>query len=214
MKNTLLLDLDKTLVNVMDYVDYCAALNELSRFLGREPSAQVPNTYWGECVSKTMEILVGLSGSADWEKASQLVERYEMLGAVDSKPMPGLRKLTQELPHFKRTAVVTLLTNETAWHVLRMHGINVNLVVGREGRLRPKPYPDQLVEALNHLGSTPKESVMVGDSEWDERAAWAAGVDFIAVTNGRENHGFKTNISVVKNLEEACDVLRLLRISL
>lgn len=47
-----------------------------------------------------------------------------------------------------------------------------------------KPHPDGLLKALDTLGLTPAEAVMVGDAPSDVRAAHAAGCRAVAVTWG------------------------------
>ncbi len=44
---------------------------------------------------------------------------------------------------------------------------------------RPKPYPDLLLKAAGDLGFTPAETLYVGDSELDRRAAESAGMAFL-----------------------------------
>jgi phosphoglycolate phosphatase-like HAD superfamily hydrolase len=102
-----------------------------------------------------------------------------------------------------RKAIVTLLSGGATSIVLGLHGIQADVVVARESRLRPKPYPDQVIEALRKLGIKSHHAVMIGDSEWDEEAASAAGVCFIAITNGRVNHGFRRPVIIVNDLGEA-----------
>ena len=41
-----------------------------------------------------------------------------------------------------------------------------------------KPAPDGILEACRRLGVTPAETIMVGDSRFDEGAATAAGTGF------------------------------------
>ena len=60
------------------------------------------------------------------------------------------------------------------------------------------------MKALERLGVD--KAVMVGDSECDEAAADAAGVPFVAVTNGRTQHRFKTKY-VAENLRGAVEIL-------
>jgi len=207
----ILLDLDKTLVNVLDYVDYCSALRALFKHLGREVNADVPETYWGVCASKAMETLVALSGSVEWDTASNIIEEYEIKGAGASTPMHGLGRFMDEVGKFDKKAIVTLLGPKATQIVIQIHKINVDAVVSRSRDFKPKPYPDQVLQALKLLDIRPSEAVMVGDSEWDEKAAVSAGVCFIGVTNRRPVHHFKSSIAVVEDLHGACEVLRALR---
>jgi HAD superfamily hydrolase (TIGR01549 family) len=197
----LLLDLDKTLVNVEDHTDYCAALRELEA-RGFSPRAAGPETYWGKCTKRVMDILISLEGGA-WSAANEIVERYELWGAAASTPMPYLAEFLEAVKGAPK-AVVTLLSPCPTAYVLQRHGIAVDAVVAREPGIRPKPSPDPVLKALERLGVG--EAVMVGDSEWDEAAANAAGVPFVAVTNGRTQHRFKTKY-VAENLRGAVEIL-------
>jgi HAD superfamily hydrolase (TIGR01509 family) len=202
-----LLDLDKTLVNVEDHVDYCAALTEARRAVGPVPDVPVPPTHWGTCALEAMRLLLALSGRPDlWARASQTIERYELAGARRSRAMGGLGPFLEALGHRPR-AVVTLLGPRAAAAVLARHGIRVDHLVARDPRRRIKPHPDQVVEALRLLGAQPWEAVMVGDSEWDLAAARAAGVPFVALSLGREGHGFG-EVTTVRDLGEAAALLR------
>jgi len=203
-----LLDLDKTLVNVEDYVDYCAALAELKRLVQPTPAADTPETYWGKCTKEAMDLLVAHSQSPLWPLLNEVVERYELEGAERSRPMPGLEVFLAALEG-RRRAIVTLLGPRATERVLQLHGISVDAVVARERGLRPKPFPDPVLEALRRLGASPRDAVFVGDSEWDEAAAEGAGVRFLGVTNGRENAKFKTGL-VARDLLEAAALLKKL----
>jgi phosphoglycolate phosphatase-like HAD superfamily hydrolase len=49
---------------------------------------------------------------------------------------------------------------------------------------KTKPEPDLVRAAMEMAGSSPEESVMVGDSTWDCEAAKRAGVQTLAVLTG------------------------------
>ena len=104
-------------------------------------------------------------------------------------------------------AIVTLLDAEATSLVLQRFAIKTQAVVARVPGIRPKPHPDPVIHALKLLCAEPDGAVMVGDSEWDEKAAEAAGVRFIAVTNGRQNHNFKTPY-IASNLKEAAKLIQ------
>ncbi len=207
---TILIDLDKTLINVLDYVDYCRALGEVLHQLGGDVVAEVPETYWGSCAVKTMEALVGLSGSQEWQRVSDIVEKYEVIGAQASTPMPGLSEFLNHLDNYPRKAVVTLLGRRAVDVVIKRHNINIKITVCRDSKLRPKPHPDMVLEALRILKTPPEEALMIGDSEWDEIAASSAGVKFIGITNHRSVHHFKNCIAIAEDLHGVVSVLKSL----
>jgi HAD superfamily hydrolase (TIGR01509 family) len=202
-----LLDLDKTLVNVEDHVDYCAALEDARAAAGGAEPVAVPDTHWGRCALEAMRLLVALSPDEErWRRASEAIEAHELAGAPASQPMPGLAAFLEALGG-RGTAVVTLLGPRAARAVLERHAIVVDHVVARESGLRIKPHPDQVLEGLRLLGASPAEALLVGDSEWDEAAARAAGVAFLGLSLGRARHGFGPGSLVVRDLEEAARLL-------
>jgi HAD superfamily hydrolase (TIGR01549 family) len=78
-------------------------------------------------------------------------------------------------------AVVTNTQGSLAREVLRTTGLEAHvdvLVAAGEG-CREKPHPDLLERALARLGRAPEEARMVGDTDYDEAAARAAGVAFL-----------------------------------
>jgi 3-amino-5-hydroxybenzoic acid synthesis related protein len=58
------------------------------------------------------------------------------------------------------------------------------VVVGSDQIQNPKPHPEGVLVALDRLGSTPENALMIGDSVSDILSAQAAGVLSIAVTWG------------------------------
>lgn len=198
----LLLDLDRTLLDVEPFVDYCAALAELRRRFPDEAAESVDRA-WASCTRAAMAILAARSGDPGWEAASAAVERFELEGIERSRPMPGLAELVRRIDP-TRTAIVTLLTEHGARRALERHSVPLPaVIVGRRPGLRPKPAPDPILVALEALGAVPSAAVMVGDSEVDEAAAKAAGVRFVGLTNGRPEHGFGAGSLVARDLVEA-----------
>ncbi|MGH2935507.1 MAG: HAD family hydrolase [Gaiellaceae bacterium] len=61
----------------------------------------------------------------------------------------------------------------------------LDTIVGGDETERHKPDPAPLLLAAERLGASPEETVYVGDSPFDVRAAKAAGMASIAVTWGR-----------------------------
>ena len=199
----LLLDLDKTLVNIEDQVDYCAAVADARRLTEvSEVHVEVPPSTWGRCAHQAMELLVALSGDRDrWIACSDAIERWELAGAPRSVAMPGLAGFLQAIRGFP-TAIVTLAGPRASREVLDRHRIEADALVARGPDLRPKPASDQVDRALDALGVAPEEALMVGDSAWDEVAARTARVRFLGLRNGRPDPGF-TGSPVVEGLEEA-----------
>jgi phosphoglycolate phosphatase len=97
---------------------------------------------------------------------------------------PHLRDLLAHLRPTYKTAIATNRTNTMA-RVLEAHGLQTmfDKVVTASDVRRPKPYPDQLLDLLDHFGIAPSQMIYIGDSELDAAAAHQAGVPFIAYAN-------------------------------
>ncbi len=62
-----------------------------------------------------------------------------------------------------------------------------DVVVPHRAGLRPKPYPDQLLEVLNRLDTRPEEAFYIGDSRFDYECAKSSCVDFILANWGESD---------------------------
>jgi phosphoglycolate phosphatase len=203
----LLLDLDKTLVNVEDGIDYCAALADLRTRLPAAVGDVGVETSWGRCTRTVIGVIGSLAGTPDWPAAAAIVERFEVAGVERSTAMPGLPELLAAIDP-SRTAIVTLLGPAATKATIERHLTQPAAVVARDPALRPKPAPDQALEALRRLGAQAARAVMVGDSEVDEATARAAGIAFVGVTNGRPDHRFGPEAIVMTDLHEVAAWLR------
>ena len=99
------------------------------------------------------------------------------------------------------TATVTNTINPLATHILQRLGIETGLVIGANDVPAPKPDPSMLLLACQRLGVAPSESLMVGDSRYDQAAAAAAGVRFAGIGVGGDTR-LKRLADVLMLLEE------------
>lgn len=180
----LLLDLDRTLVDLQSFTDYSAALADVEALLGSWSESDVPETDWDRPTMACMSVLHSLLGDPRWEEVSAAIAAHERAAIPQSVVMPTVsasREALREVP----VAIVTLLAAELVPEVLAAHGIEVgrevDVVVGRAWDVRPKPEADGLLAACAALGVAPETAVMIGDSSWDAEAASRAGIRFVGV---------------------------------
>ena len=203
----LLLDLDRTLVDVQTFTDYESAVDDVQRALGPVDLIGVPETEWRSATRTAMAMLVALSGDADrWQLASDLIERHERHAVTGATAMPGLDAFLNATQHRARS-IVTLMGPGAMDMVCERFRIDVATRVGRSADLAPKPAPDQVARACLLLGIDPGDAVMLGDSTWDAGAAAAAGAGFIGITNGRPSE-FGQGTMVVEDLTGALTLIR------
>jgi phosphoglycolate phosphatase-like HAD superfamily hydrolase len=111
------------------------------------------------------------------------------------------------------TAVVIFVSVDVAIAVLDFHdldiGREIDVVVGRDPLIRPKPEADGVLEACRLLGVDPTSAVMIGDSSWDGQAALAAGAGFIGVPPGGFDESMRSRIHTAPTMADALAVLGL-----
>ena len=193
----ILLDLDRTLVDLQSYTDYAAALADVRALVGGWDEADVPDTDWDRPTQSCMAVLHSLLGDPRWEEVSEAIAVHERAAIPRSRPMPTVLDVQGRLAGLP-TAVVTLLPVDVATQVLAAHGLGVgpeaavDLIVGRDPVIRPKPEPDGVLAACERLGARPEATAMIGDSTWDAEAARRAGVGFVGVPADAFDGGTRT----------------------
>jgi phosphoglycolate phosphatase len=193
----ILLDLDRTLVDLQSFTDYAAALTDVQSLIGGWDPADVPDTDWDRPTQACMAVLHALLGDPRWRDVSESIAAHERAAIPRSRPMPTVLDELDRLAGLP-TAVVTLLPVDVARQALVENGIGVgpgapvDLIVGRDPDIRPKPAPDGVLAACRRLGASPATSVMIGDSTWDAEAARRAGVGFVGVPVHAFDDGTRT----------------------
>ena len=140
------------------------------------------------------------------------VNYYQEHCMVKTGPYPGIPALLEQLHAAGLRQVIISNKPDAATKEIAERffpGIMESVVGEREG-LRRKPWPDMVFAAIETLGLTGEECVLIGDSEVDITTAKNAGVDCISVLWGfREevllrNAGAKT---LVRTPEELAGIL-------
>jgi HAD superfamily hydrolase (TIGR01509 family) len=110
---------------------------------------------------------------------------FELIDEVE--PMEGARQLIAELG--ERGHVVVLASSAKEKEVDHY----LDLLAARDladawttsaDVQSTKPAPDLVESALNKVGGSPEDAVMIGDTPWDVKAAARAGVGTLAVLTG------------------------------
>lgn len=202
----LLLDLDRTLVDLQSFTDYATALADVRALVGEWPDADVPETDWDRPTQACMSVLHALLGDPRWMVVSDAIAVHERTAVPRGVVMPTVAEALAQLRTVS-VAVVTLLPTDVATQALVAHGIGVgpgepvDLVIGRDARIRPKPWPDGLLAACDRLGAVPGRATMIGDATWDQEAAARAGAAFVGVPSTPA--GFAPGVPVVRTFAEA-----------
>jgi pyrophosphatase PpaX len=153
----------------------------------------------------------------DPDKADELARSYREFYAPlhsELKAFPGMLELLRQLDgEGRQVGVVSAKRSDVVQLAFDALGFGelMDVVVGSDEAPRGKPYPDQILVALERLGADPAGTAYVGDAPFDVAAAKAAGVHAIGVTWGgihaRERMEAEGPDAVVYTAEELYAVL-------
>jgi phosphoglycolate phosphatase len=183
---TILCDLDGTLADSRR--DITAAFQEAWRGAlgGIVPSAAaIAQTIGKPLASMVDELGVKMPPSLCATFLSIYRESYRGGGARMTQLYPGVIPTLQALSTLA-LGVVTTKEPEQARIVLSRLGLSsfFKHIQGPSDDLRAKPAPDTVLAALDILGGTPSQALMVGDTPADVMAGKAAGTRTCAVSYG------------------------------
>ena len=192
----ILIDLDGTLIDSVP--DLAFSVDAMMDELGLPPRGEQAVRNW---VGNGVERLVkrALVNDLDGDPAPELYARalpvfmrvYQENTSQRSRLYPGVREgLDQLQAGGFRLGCVTNKAERFTLPLLRDKGIldRFGLVVSGDTLEYSKPHPAPLLHAAATLGVTPEESLMVGDSRSDVKAARAAGFRIVCMSYGY-NHG-------------------------
>lgn len=192
----ILIDLDGTLVDSVPDLAYC--VDAMMRRLGRPPHGEAAVRNWvGNGVERLVRrALIGqLNGEpdeADFEQAYPIfLDLYAENTSKRSLLYPGVR---EGIDYLKSAGYpLGCVTNKAArFTVPLLSDLGIldafGVVISGDTLPKKKPDPMPLLHAAGHFGVAPIDSLMLGDSVSDVKAARAAGFGVVCVSYGY-NHG-------------------------
>jgi phosphoglycolate phosphatase len=192
----ILIDVDGTLVDSVPDLAFC--VDEMMKQLGRPPHGETKVRDWvGNGVERLVRrALIGqLDGEpdeADFQQAYPIfLDLYAENTSQRSLLYPGIR---EGLDYLKakgyRLGCVTNKAAQFTLPLLKDLGVHddFELIVAGDTLPKKKPDPLPLLHSAEQLGVSPGESLMIGDSQSDVKAARAAGFQIVCMSYGY-NHG-------------------------
>ena len=192
----ILIDVDGTLVDSVPDLAYC--VDEMMKALGQQPHGEDKVRNWvGNGVERLVKraLLGQLDGEpaeADFEKALPVfLDLYSQNVSARSTLFPGVRDAIDyfKQQHYK-LGCVTNKASQFTIPLLEDLGIHdeFDYIVCGDTLPKKKPDPMPLLHAAEQLKVTPENSLMIGDSISDVKAAREAGFQIICMSYGY-NHG-------------------------
>jgi phosphoglycolate phosphatase-like HAD superfamily hydrolase len=193
-----LFDFDNTLARLEPVVDWAASRRELEPML-RNAGAPEPlferfpkgNLVLYEAYRAHLAGMVRRDGGehrAILERASAIIEKFELAGVDKATPLDGAPELLRSVSKAGNVAgIVTSNSSRTVRRWLEQHSLSdsVRVIVGRDSLLPLKPAPDMILEALKEAKIPASDSAYVGDVAGDCVAAKAAHVVFYGIAGSQ-----------------------------
>lgn len=184
---TYLFDFDYTLADSSRGIVTCFRI-----VLNRHHYTDITDEAIKRTIGKTLEESFSiLSGVTDPEQLTAFRKEYRLEADVhmnvNTRLFPDTLSTLKELK--KRGARIGIISTKYRFRILSfledyLPEDFLDIVVGGEDVTAPKPSPEGVLFALEHLGSSPQETLYIGDSTVDAETAQNAGVDFAGVLNG------------------------------
>lgn len=158
-------------------------------------------------VGPPMEESYGKNFGLTGERLKEAVENHKkyaiMQGYRELELYPGIRELLNALKENGiKTGIATLKAQSTVEKILIEFKLQdqFDCVIGTETE-KPLTKAEMLKLCISRCRCKKEDTVLIGDSRYDEEAARTVGIDFVAVTYG---FGFKTEKDVM-DCKYCCD---------
>jgi len=198
----ILFDLDGTLVDSVPDLAYC--IDGMMTQIGRPPWGEARVREWvGNGVERLVKrALIGqLNGEPNADEYTQALPLFMALytehNGKRSQLYPGVMRGLENLKQAGfNLACVTNKADQFTQPLLKALGIYdyFSLITSGDTLPKKKPDPMPLTHTAMHFQLSPEQSLMIGDSSNDVKAARAAGFGIVCVPYGY-NHGEDINLS-------------------
>lgn len=183
--STFLFDLDGTLIDSIDLI-----LRSYRHTLKIHRGIEPPDEIWMEGLGTPLWVQFR-HWTEDPAEIDAMVATYRAYNLEHHdalvRPYDGVVAAVRRLREKRRTlGLVTSKMRSGAIRGLRVAGLEdvFDVIVGSDEVQHPKPHPEPVLKALEHLGAPAPDTVFIGDSRHDIECGRAAGVKVAAVLWG------------------------------
>ncbi len=119
----------------------------------------------------------------------KILEREEIRRAENSYVHPAFDEVLRFLRNENiKVAVLTRNSRRAAEIALGDYLQRIDALVTRDDTFPPKPSPDAILYLINRFSSTPSETIVVGDYDYDIQAGRAAGCITVRIGKGEADY--------------------------
>jgi phosphoglycolate phosphatase len=186
MKNTVVWDMDGTILNTLE--DLKDSVNHAVVTYGFPPyNLEEIRAMLGNGIKVLMELAVpgGYTNPKFDECFETFRDYYQQHMNDKTRPYAGIPEVMQQLKKLGyKQAIVSNKIDNAVKKLAEMHYPFVDLALGESEGLQRKPQPDMVWKALDELKITKENAVYIGDSEVDLATAQNSQMDCISVAWG------------------------------
>lgn len=184
MYNTVIFDLDGTLLNTLE--DLADAVNYvLKKFGWQEHTIDQVCSHVGNGIRNLMKLSVpdGFENPQFEDAFQTFKEYYQAHCQVKTAAYPGIMDLLKKL--HEQNYKMAIVSNKAHKAVQELNDIyfknyiQVAMGENEDAGIKKKPAPEMVYKALEMLGSRKEDAIYVGDSDVDKATADNAGMDCV-----------------------------------
>ncbi|MFQ9515785.1 MAG: HAD family hydrolase [Eubacterium sp.] len=184
MYNTVIFDLDGTLLNTLE--DLADAVNfVLKKFGWQEHTIDQVRSHVGNGIRNLMKRSVpdGFANPQFEDAFETFKEYYQAHCQVKTDAYPGIMELLKVL--YDKGYKMAIVSNKAHKAVVELNEIyfkdyiQVAMGENEDAGIKKKPAPEMVYKALERLGSSKEEAIYVGDSDVDKATADNAGMECV-----------------------------------
>ena len=213
MINTIIFDLDGTLLNTLEGLKNSTNF-ALKKFNSPEITLEQTRSFVGNGVQKLIERAIpNGEKNPDFEKClNTFKEHYSKTMYQKTVAYDGIEDMLTEL---KRKGVKTgVVSNkfDTAVKELCKNYFDglIIVAIGESPNVRKKPAPDSVLKAMKILGAKPENTLYVGDSDVDIQTAKNSNLKSVGVTWGFRDRELLEKEGADFIINTPCELLELI----
>ncbi|MBQ4123033.1 HAD family hydrolase [bacterium] len=192
-KNTVIFDLDGTLLNTLE--DLYIAFNYAIKSFGYPTRTKEEiRSFVGNGTKKAIERAINeVVEKEKLEKINEIFKEYYANHMYEkTKPYSGILEMLYKLKSKKFKIAVVSNKYDIAVKNLCNHYFKelVDIAIGEGYGIKKKPDPSGTLKVIKELNSTIENSIFVGDSNVDIETAQNVGIECISVTWGYKEETF------------------------
>lgn len=179
--DTVLIDFDGTLMDTNDLI-INSWMHAIKRYTGKEGNIEEVTRSFGETIAQSMPRLIP---GVPFQDALDEYRKFQLDNYLENiKPFDGVSETLETLKEkgYKIAMVTSRLERSTN---VGLEHFDLDkyfeVVITADNCKEHKPSPLPLLMAMEALGSSPENTIMIGDTKHDIEAAKAAGVTSVLV---------------------------------